>query len=101
MNSKTAKALRAMVRESMKPGTPEHKLLAKTVRVMRDGNPVQLTIAVNANKSERGMYLKLKDAYEKHPEVRKHVDSIRAYKKMLRAEQRSGGPTFHQPEEGK
>lgn len=87
-----------MVRDSMKPGTPESKLLAKPIKVNKNGTLVTVFSAVNAGKSERGMYLKLKEAYEQHPEVREHVHSIMSYKKLLKAEQKSGGPIFNQPE---
>lgn len=103
MNAKTAKALRRMVRASMKPGTPEHRLLAKPIKVERDGTLVTVYSAVNAKGSERGMYL-TKKAYEEHPEVRAEVarqlSDIKGYRRMLEHERRSGGPLFDQPRGG-
>lgn len=83
MNAKLCKALRRMVREGMKPGTPQSKLLGKPIRTRSGEDAIQ---AVNATNSERGKYLKLKEAYETHAEVREQVDGLIGYRKILKYE---------------
>lgn len=74
INAKVAKAMRRMVRDASKPGTPLHQLMAH-VR--------NQTTAINAPNTDRGMYLKLKQAYLEHPEVREHVHQQMGYRKVL------------------
>ena len=85
MNKEICKALRKIARDSLQPGMPVAKLLAKPVKVMRGDKQVIVTIAVNAKDSERGRYLTLKKLYKTNPEARKKLDDTIAYLKVLRA----------------
>lgn len=97
LNAKLAKTLRRIAIDVMKPGSPESLLLAKPVKLKGGG---EATVAVNAQASVRGAIRRLKDAYEKHPEVRAHVQQLESYRQMLRAQVASGGPLFQKPEGG-
>jgi hypothetical protein len=91
LNAKTAKMLRRIALAGMAEGTPEHKLLAKPVRLAKGG---EAFIAVNARDSERGAIQRLKVAYERHPEVRAQIQQLDSYRQMLKAQVASGGPLF-------
>lgn len=94
MNAKTAKSLRRMA-EAMEH-TSQDKLLAKPIRT-KNGDAV---IAVNAQKSWRGIYRRLKHAYETDPVARETIDANIQYRAMLEREKKSGGPLFAAPPSG-
>lgn len=92
MNSKLAKELRRVVAVVQNnPERPVSRLLAKPVRLKDGGDAI---IAINARDSQRGAYLALKAAVEKHPEILEQIRATMRYKQMLKSEQASGGPTF-------
>lgn len=64
---------------------PESRLVAKSVRVMRGDEQKIIIQAVNAEKSVRGVYRRLKEMYKKDPSSIDKIRSMVSYKKVLGA----------------
>lgn len=88
--------MRRMIRDGMKPGTPEYRLLAKPVKVRSRTGVIEKEIAIVDAKTERGMYLKLKQAYIDHPEVRDKVHAMMGYRKLLKNQKVDIGGTVEE-----
>lgn len=91
LNAKLSKELRRYVEQFSEPNSSVRKLLAKPVALKSGGHAV---VAINGRQTIRGAYRELKRAVERHPEILEQLRTTAAYKRMLAAEQKAGGPTF-------
>lgn len=83
MNKEICKGLRRLAEDSVGQMTPYRDHLAKLIK--DDKGNIIAASNVNSRDSVRGRYQMLKRLYQRDPEVRKKLDNLMAYVRVLRA----------------